>query len=80
MNCSCICAHALAEERSEGEKEPVYERLERTYKLCPSHDIQIILNNKNAKVGKEIWTGTAAGTLSQTKIHRSDISYVPLRQ
>ena len=23
---------------------------------------KIILNNKNAKVGKKIWTGTAAGT------------------
>jgi len=39
-----------------------YERLERTYKLCPSYDTKIILNDKDAKVGKEIWTGTAAGT------------------
>jgi hypothetical protein len=31
-------------------------------KQCPSYNIKIILGEMNAKVGKEIWTGTAVGT------------------
>jgi hypothetical protein len=61
-NYSFICAHAPTEKKSEREKDQFYDRLERTYKQCPSYDIKIILGDMNAKVGKEIWTGTAAGT------------------
>jgi hypothetical protein len=50
------------EEKSEREKGQCYDRLERMYKQCPSGDIEIILGDMNAKVGKEIWTGTAVGT------------------
>jgi hypothetical protein len=60
-NNSFVCANAPTEEKSEIQKDQFYERLERTYKQCPSYDIKIILGNMNAKVGKEIWTGTAVG-------------------
>jgi hypothetical protein len=58
-NYSYICAHTSMEENSEREKYRSYERLDRMYKQCPSYDIKIILGDKNAKVGKEIWTEIA---------------------
>jgi len=79
-NYSLICAHAPTEEKSEREKHQLYDRLYRMHKQCPSHNIKIILGEMNAKVGKEIWTGIAIGTLCSTKTKRPDISYVPLRQ
>jgi hypothetical protein len=50
------------EEKSEREKDQFYERLQRMHKQCPSYNIKIILGEMNAKVGKEILTGTAVGT------------------
>jgi hypothetical protein len=52
-NYSFICAHAPTEEKSEREKDKFYERLERTYKQCPSYDIKIILGDVNAKMGRK---------------------------
>jgi exonuclease III len=60
-NFSFICSHAPTEEKSEREKGQCYERLERTYKQCPSYDIKIILGDMNAKAEKEIWMGIDAG-------------------
>jgi hypothetical protein len=50
------------EEQSEREKDQFYERLDRTYQQCPSHDIIIISGDMNAKVGKNFWTGIGIGT------------------
>jgi hypothetical protein len=60
-NYSFISAHAPTEEKNEREHDQFCETLERTHKQCPSYDIKILLGDMNAKVGKEIWTGTAAG-------------------
>jgi hypothetical protein len=52
-------------QRRKGVKErrnQFYERLERTYKQCPSYDVKFILNDTNVKVSKEIRTGTGANT------------------
>ena len=62
-NYSYICAHAPMEEDSENEEEKFYEKLDWTYKQYPSYNIKSILDDMNAKVGKEIWTGIAVGTL-----------------
>jgi hypothetical protein len=37
-------------------------RLRRRYLQFPSYDIKILLVGRNAKVGKEIWTGIAVST------------------
>ena len=37
-------------------------RLKRIYMQFPSYDTKIMLGDMNAKLGKEIWTGTAVGT------------------
>jgi endonuclease/exonuclease/phosphatase family metal-dependent hydrolase len=58
-NYSFICAHAPTEEKNEREKDQFYERLERTYEQCPHMIQKILLGDVNAKVGKEIRTGTA---------------------
>jgi len=61
-NYSFICAHAPKEEKSEREKDQLYDRLQRMHKQYPSYNIKIIVGEMNAKVGKEIWTGIAVGT------------------
>ena len=52
------------EEKSERENDQFYERLEGMYKPCPSYDTKIILDDMNAKMGKEILTGIAVSTCS----------------
>jgi len=37
-------------------------RLRRMYKQFPSFDMKFILGNKNAKLGKAIWSGLAVAT------------------
>ena len=52
-NLSIICAHAPTEEKSEEEKEKIYEGLQITHNKIPKHDIAIITGDLNAKIGKE---------------------------
>lgn len=52
-----IAASVPMHQRRKGVKErrcQFYERLERTYKQCPSYDVKIIFSVTNAKMGKEI--------------------------
>jgi hypothetical protein len=65
INLKTVAASVPMHQRRKGVKgrrNQFYERLEKTYKQCPSYDVKIILNDTNAKVVKEMWTGTAAGT------------------
>jgi hypothetical protein len=75
-NYSFICAHAPTEEMSEREKAQFCDRLDRTYKQCPSHDTKIILGDMNAKVGKEIWMGTAAMVYMMKVMRMEHISLI----
>ena len=60
---SLINVHAPTEEKDESEKEAFYQKVEETYDSCPSNDINIVLGDWNAKVGKEdIYQGLVAIT------------------
>ena len=50
---SLINVHAPIEEKGEEEKDLFYGRLARTIDACPGHDLIIILEDFNAKVGTE---------------------------
>ena len=56
-NSSFFCAHVPLEEKSERQKDRLYETKE-DVKAVPSYGIRIM----NAKLGKEIWTGIAVST------------------
>lgn len=52
-NYSIINVHAPTEEKEDEEKDEFYEELDHLWVRCPRHDVQIIMGDFNAKVGKE---------------------------
>jgi hypothetical protein len=54
--------HMLQQKKSVRDRRIGFMRLERIYRHYRSYNTKIILCDKNAKVGKEIWTGIAVGT------------------
>ena len=52
-NISLICAHAPTEEKDEAVKVAFYANLEDLYDKFSAHDIKIVLEAFNAKVGQE---------------------------
>lgn len=50
---STINAHAPTGENDEEEKELFYEDLHILYRICPRHDVKIILGDMNSKIGSE---------------------------
>uniref|UniRef100_A0A2C9LZR5 Endonuclease/exonuclease/phosphatase domain-containing protein n=1 Tax=Biomphalaria glabrata TaxID=6526 RepID=A0A2C9LZR5_BIOGL len=53
FNISFINVHALTEDEEDNTKEAFYDGLERIYDETPKHDIKIVLEDFNAKIGKE---------------------------
>ena len=53
FSCTLINVHAPTNKKPEVTKEDFYSLLEQTISQIPSSDIQIILGDFNAKVGKE---------------------------
>jgi exonuclease III len=50
-NYSIVCVHAPTEEKSDHEKDILYELLERAQDSCPVHDVKIVIGDFNAKIG-----------------------------
>jgi len=48
-----INVHAPTEEKMEEEKDKLHDDLQKTYKRAPKHDIVMILEDLNVKIGKE---------------------------
>jgi hypothetical protein len=48
-----MCVHAPTEEKEGKQKDDFYEDLERIYRKAPRHDITIVMEDFNAKVGRE---------------------------
>jgi hypothetical protein len=53
FNYSLINIHAPTNGSEEEAKDQFYEQLERTYAACPSHDVKLVMEDANAKVGRE---------------------------
>jgi hypothetical protein len=53
FNYSLINIHAPTNDSEEEAKDQFYEQLERAYEACPSHDVQLVMGDTNAKVGRE---------------------------
>jgi hypothetical protein len=53
FNTTTICVHAPVEEKDEVWKDVFYEVLERIPMKAPRHDIKIVMEDFNTKVGKE---------------------------
>jgi len=53
QNINLINVHAPTEEKEELEKEAFYQKVEEIYDSRPSNDIKIVLEDWNAKVGRE---------------------------
>jgi hypothetical protein len=53
FNLSVINVHASTEDKDETEKDEFYSQLERTYGSAPFNDIKMIIEDLNAKLGKE---------------------------
>jgi hypothetical protein len=45
-------------------KDQFYEQLERAYAACPSHDVNLVMEDANAKVGRETVHQPTIGKLS----------------
>ncbi|XP_070139242.1 uncharacterized protein [Drosophila bipectinata] len=59
-----ICAHAPTEEKNDATKDAFYAELDRAYGRCPSHDINILLGDFIAKVGRKDIFGATVGRFS----------------
>ena len=64
-NISLICAQAPTEEKDDAVKDVFYANLQDLYK-CPAHDIKIVREDFNAKVGQE---GIFSPTVGQFSLH-----------
>jgi hypothetical protein len=53
LNYSLICAHSPTEDKSDEEKDSLYDELDERYGECPQRECKIIIGDMNAKVGKE---------------------------
>jgi hypothetical protein len=53
FNFSLINIHAPTNDSEEEAKDQFYEQLERAYAACPSHDVKLVMEDANAKVGRE---------------------------
>ena len=65
FNMTLINAHAPTEE--DHVKEKFYDTLEKIYDLAPKHDIKIVLDDFNAKIGKET---TFRPTIGKESLHK----------
>jgi hypothetical protein len=52
-NYSTINAHAPTEDKSDIEKDAFYDGLRNLYDACPNHDVNLIIGDLNAQIGKE---------------------------
>jgi len=52
-NITLINVHVSTEEKMEEEKDKFYDDLQKTYDRTPKHDIVMVLEDLNAKIGKE---------------------------
>lgn len=50
---SIINVHAHREEKTDEDKEELYEQLAQVYSRLPAADIKIVLGDLNAKIGRE---------------------------
>ena len=53
FNISLICAHAPTEDKDDQTKEAFYDQLETLYHKCPKHDVKLVIDDFDAKVGRE---------------------------
>jgi hypothetical protein len=53
FNYSLINIHAPTNDSEEEAMHQFYEQLERAYAACPSHDVNLVMGDANAKVGQE---------------------------
>ena len=51
FNYSIINAHTPTEDKSDTEKDAIYDGLRNLY-VCPKHDAKLIIGNLNAQIGK----------------------------
>jgi hydroxypyruvate isomerase len=58
---SIISVHEATEEKNDEEKEKFYEDLQIVHNKIPKHDIVIILEDLNARIGKEDTYQNVAG-------------------
>jgi hypothetical protein len=61
-NITMISAHAPTEDKDVMQKEEFYDLLSKIYDQKPKYDMLTILDNFNAKIGKERHTARIAGT------------------
>ena len=53
FNYSIINVHAPTEDKSDIEKDAVYDGLRNLYDACPKHDVKLIIGDLNAQIGKK---------------------------
>jgi hypothetical protein len=53
FNYSLINIHATTNDSEVEAKDHFYEQLKRAYAACPSHDVKLVMDDANAKVGRE---------------------------
>ena len=50
---SLICAHAPTKDKDDTTKDAFYDQLDVLYNRCPRSDIKMLVDDFNAKVGRE---------------------------
>jgi hypothetical protein len=68
FNYSLINIHVPTNDSEEEAKNQFYEQLERAYAACPSHDVKFVMEDANAKVGREI---VHQPTIGKHSLHES---------
>jgi hypothetical protein len=68
FNYSLINIHAPTNDSEEEAKDQFYEQLERANAACPSHDVNLVKGDANAKVGRET---VHQSTISKQSLHES---------
>jgi hypothetical protein len=65
---SLINIHAPTNVSEEEAKDQFYEQLKRAYAACPSHDVKLLMEDANAKVG---WETVHQPTIGKHNLHES---------
>jgi hypothetical protein len=68
FNYSLINTHAPTNDSEKEAKDQFYEQLERAYAACPSHDVNLVMGDANAKVDRET---VHQPTIGKHRLHES---------
>jgi hypothetical protein len=70
LNYSIINAHAPTEDKSDIEKDAIYDGLRNLYYACPTHGVKLIIGDLNAQIDKEALYCTIYPTIGKEAFHQ----------